>query len=359
MSRGGNDDLAELLGHIDVESYLDREGIDYKLTRGSSGEQLNLRECPVCGGSEWKVYLNADSGLGNCFHGSCESHFNKWSFIRAYLSDSSTGDVFRHIKAVSKEHGWRPKKKAVVVEEDDTELKFPDSVLLPFKGKNITYLASRGINADIAEYFRLRYCADGMFWYKNEGNVRYQSYAKRVIIPIYDIEGNLVSFQGRDIAGDADRKYLFPPGFASTGKFLFNGQNAVGAKSIVLNEGAFDVMATKVALDEDPELRAVVPVGSFGKHLSEGGDNDQVAQLIKLKSMGLREVTFMWDSERSTTLAAIKTALKVSTIGIKARLAVLPEGKDPNEVPPHIVRESYANAVTINKRSAVKLLMGK
>jgi len=353
------EDLSEILSNIDMESYLDREAIEYRLTRGSSGEQLQIKECPECGGNEWKVYLNADTGLGNCFAGSCGTTFNKWSFIRSHLQGSSTGDVFRHIKTVSQEHGWRPKKVAREVDEEASELKLPESVPLPYKGKNLSYLTARGISLDMAKHFNLRFSSKGMFWYKHEGEVRFQSYKNRILIPIYDIEGVLVSFQGRDITGDAEKKYLFPPGFASTGKYLYNAHNATGAKSIVVNEGVFDVMATRIALDQDVSTRSVVSIGTFGKHLSSGGSNDQIAQFILLKQSGLKEATFMWDGERLATEAAVKSALEISKLGITVRIAILPDGKDPNEVPAHVVRDAYKNATTVNKRTAVRLLLGK
>lgn len=44
MSR--NEELQEALETIDMESWLDREGVKYKVTRGSRGTQLNIKECP-------------------------------------------------------------------------------------------------------------------------------------------------------------------------------------------------------------------------------------------------------------------------------------------------------------------------
>ncbi|MGZ8953109.1 MAG: toprim domain-containing protein [Methylovulum sp.] len=348
-------DLRELLDAIDMETWLDSQGIKYKHTRGSSGEQLNLKTCPVCGGDVWKVYLNADSGLGNCFSGLCEARFNKYSFIKANLPGVSTADVMRHIRAMAAEQGWRQKKQ-VKFTVDMGELKFPESVELPLDGKNLKYLTDRNISSDIASYFYLRYSKHGSFTYHDGKGERSQSYASRVIIPIYDLDGTLVSFQGRDTTGTAERKYLFPPGYSSTGKYLFNGHNALRARRVVICEGVFDVMAAKIALDASVPLRDVVPIGSFGKHLSNGFGNDQVEQIIKLKKRGLREVTFMWDGEVSAIKAAIKSALVLSGIGLKARVAILPENKDPNDCAVYEVIDAFNAAHVITKLSAIKLL---
>ena len=104
----GNEELQEALESIDMEQWLDREGVKYRVTRGARGTQLNVRDCPVCGGGNWKVYLNAESGLGNCFSGDCETKFNKWKFIKASLGAVSTRQVVEHCKEVAKEMGWRP-----------------------------------------------------------------------------------------------------------------------------------------------------------------------------------------------------------------------------------------------------------
>ena len=79
-------DFAELMDSISAEDILEYFGARYKRTTGSHGHQLNVRECPLCGGGNWKVYLNEETGLGNCFHGDCQVKFNKFKLLR------STGD---------------------------------------------------------------------------------------------------------------------------------------------------------------------------------------------------------------------------------------------------------------------------
>ena len=352
-----NNELKEIVNCIDMELYLDREGLQYKSARGSSGQQLNVKVCPFCNGSQWKVYMNAETGFGNCFSGSCEATFNKYSFIRQLNNGISNGEVIRHIKAIAREQGWRQRKTTKYSVENNIDgLQLPDSIELPFNGKNLKYLTNRGISSEIASYFYLKYSKNGIFRYLDGDQSRSQNYASRIIIPIYDLEGTLVSFQGRDITGQSERKYLFPPGYSSTGKYLYNGHNAIHARHVIICEGVFDVMAVKIAMDSDMELRDVVPIGSFGKHLSNGFGNDQMEQLIKLKSKGLKEVTFMWDGELSAIKSAVRSALIVSRLGLRAKVAVLPKDKDPNEASIYEVIEAFKNSKVINKLSAVRLL---
>lgn len=352
-------ELGELLDAIDMEFWLDRHGIDYRLTTGSRGAQLNIHQCPVCGTAKWKVYLNSDTGLGNCFSGSCEAKFNKFSFIRAFLGTANDATV-EHLRMIAIEQGWRPPKRSLIAVENPNKLVIPPSIELPHEGKNIAYLRNRGIDKDIARYFRLRYCHEGAFYYDDpNGNRRAMSFASRIIIPIYDLDGNLVSFQGRDITGKAEKKYLFPPGFASTGAHLYNGHNVINTERVVMNEGVFDVMATKIALDEDPALRDVVPVGSFGKHLSHGMEDDQLTKFVRLMGRGVKEVVIMWDGEVRATQDAIRAGEVLKGIGLKVRVAMLPKDRDPNEVPTSVVREAYYKAKPLTGSVGVSIMLAK
>lgn len=358
--RHDNTALQESLATIDIEAWMDREGVRYKKARGASGLQLNVKECPACGNSNWKVYINADTGLGNCFHGDCETKFNKWSFIKAFLGGDNRGTV-AHVKAVASEQGWRPpRRKTAEVQLTRGDLKLPDSIQLPFNGRNLKYLDNRGITGDVSAYFDLRFSHRGTFDYlDDEGRPLSQDYSNRIIIPVFDLAGGLVSFQGRDITGTAEKKYLFPPGFASTGSHLYNGHNAIGVEHVVVGEGAFDVAATKIALDQDMQLRDIVPIGTFGKHLSVGDDDSQLAKFMELKARGLKQVTFMWDGEERAVDDAIDAALVLHRMGLVARVAMLPLDKDPNEVPPAVVREAFYKARVVNAATATRMKLRK
>lgn len=346
--------LSEILDKIDMEEYLDSEGIDYKRTHGSSGEQLNVMTCPCCGESKWKVFLNAETGLGNCFSGDCNVKFNKWKFISAQMGLEGR-PLVEYIKSMGISMGWRPARvKSTAVNLEVAELKLPASYQLPIEGKNLMYLKNRNISIDISKYFNLRYCEKGWFKYMQDGGERFMNFDSRILIPIFDLDGILVSFQGRDITGEHPKKYLFPPGFAVTGKHLFNGHNVVATNRVVVGEGVFDVMALKIALDEEQDLRDVIPIGTFGKHLSE----DQIVQFGELKNRGIEEVTFIWDGEVGAIDSAIEAGTQLkSRYGLTVKVGILPKGKDPNEVSTLEVRDCFYSAMLLNSANAIKLRM--
>lgn len=343
----------EILDKLDMEYYLDREGIEYRSGSGSRGPQFNLRTCPFCGSDSWKVFINQESGLGNCFSGDCEKKFNKFGFIRAHTG-LSTFETFEHIKAIGAEIGWQPARKSVIAVVNETrQLKMPHSLELPINGRNLAYLQNRGITLDIARYFHLRFCKKGLFAYEQDGQKRFMPFDMRVIIPVFDLDGVLVSFQGRDITGKAERKYLFPPGFAVTGEHLYNGHNVHHTERVIVGEGAFDVMAQKIALDQDQDLRDVVPIGTFGKHLSE----HQLHRFVELQKRGVKEVTIMWDGEVKATDDAVKAGTAIKGLGLRVKIAMLPFGKDPNEVPAEVVRASFYSARELTPASAAQILL--
>ena len=348
-------DISDMLAKVDMETYLDRESVDYRKSHGTRGLQLNLRTCPFCGGSEFKVFMNAESGLGNCFHGSCsQKTFNKFSFIKGHTKLAGK-PLIDHLELFAAQMGWIPiKKYSTQVKLSTATLKMPASVALPYNGNNLAYLTNRGITSDIVKYFNLRFSLNGWFKYYLEGEEKFMSFANRVIIPVFDINGVLASFQGRDITGQADRKYLFPPGFAATGAHVYNAHNYSGEDTAIVGEGAFDIFAIKLALDAEQNMRNMIPLGTFGKSISP----EQVSVFQALKEKGLKKIIFMWDSEVAAIDDAIKhgNALK-SMCGLEVSIALLPKGKDPNEVSGSVVRNAIWRATPLTATSAIKLRM--
>ena len=353
--------LREMMDTLLLEDVLDREGQDYKFGHGSSGEQLNIHECPFCGGSEWKVYANRDTGLGNCFHGSCGQTFNVFTFTEA-LIDRSGRETFQYLERLAKDMGWRPKKRVQIETEveDNADWSLPESYQLPTEdGQTLKYLMERRVDQDMAAYFKLRYCVDAWYNYeKPDGEPGGMNFGERVLIPVYDLDGTMVTFQGRDLTGESDRKYLFPPGLPGTGRFLYNGQNVVGKKSIIANEGAFDVFRTFLNI-KDTEFDHMGVVGTFGIHLSKGTDgNDQKHQLLRLKSHGLEEVILFWDGEEIAFRKALKSAMEIKKLGLKVRVARPPDGKDPGDLSVSETLKALRDAVEVTRMTALQMRLG-
>jgi DNA primase len=65
----------------------------------------------------------------------------------------------------------------------------------------------------------------------------------------------------------------------------------------------------------------------------------------------------MWDGEKEAIKDAVNAGLIVKGAGFDVRVAVLPSGKDPNEVSTAEARKTYYEAVPLTSASAVNLLM--
>lgn len=347
-------DFAEVEEYLDMEFFLERESIPYHLSRGVNGMQLNIKTCPACGDNRYRTYFGLETGRGNCFV--CGKGFSKISFLNEYQG-KNWPDTIRLCEELLKEQGWRPKRKALVM-VNPGEVKLPYSNPLPLPtGENLKYLINRGFDDDISRYFNLRWCEYGWWKYKENGEEKTQDFSNRIIIPVYDIHGDLKTFQGRDLTGKSDRRYLFPKLLPGTGRYLFNGHNVVATDHVVMGEGVFDVAAIKMALDTKVELRHIVPVGSFGKHLSYGSQDgdDQLGQFLELKKRGLKTVTIMWDGEKAALTAALSAAKLLTGVGLQARVATLPAGKDPNEVTADIVLDTFFKAQVWSPKLDIKM----
>jgi DNA primase len=340
---------------IDIEDYLVAEGLDYKMGSGRSGAQLNVRECPSCGNSNYKVYLHAESGFGNCFV--CQQTFNPWTFAKARLGTEDKAAIHRHLDAIRKSLGYRPRRRTkLTVQVDIPEAILPLSMPLPTPdGRNATYLEERGVSGHYAGLFHLRACEYGYHEYKKPGgDVWRQVFNDRIILPVFDLDGQLVTFQGRDVTGAADQKYLFPAGLPGTGRYLYNGHTAMALRprEVIVGEGIFDVIAIQMAIDQFHEMSHIVPVGTFGKHLSKSADATacQFSAFARLRrEAGLKTVTFMWDGESEALHAALDAAELLARIGLACRIALLPKEKDPNEVDAVVVRNAWKDATPYSK----------
>lgn len=354
---GRKTNINDLLEMIDFEYWLDSEGVEYKPTFGTSGEQANIKTCPMCGDDRWKVYANLHSGLGKCHV--CDRGINKWKFISLTLGISGR-DTVDYIKSVASQLGWRPPVQQEIkrVNMAPGEILLPESMPIPMHGMNHPYLEERGIGADDAEYFHLRYAKRGWFVYKINGVEKYQLWEERIVIPVFNLDGEMIAFQGRDITGTAAKKYLFPPAVKSTGSVLFNGHNAKGAKTVIVCEGVFDVFATRSAL-ASADIFDIPVIATFGKHLSNANGADQVGEFLKLGAEGLEEIVFMWDGTPDATSAALDAGMTLRRLGFRVKIAELPKDKDPNEVPKSVVVSAFKNAVTMGSGAWVAQMLIK
>lgn len=340
---------------IEPENLVAMLGFEYKVSTGNSGVQINVRDCPNCGATGYKVYLNYESGLGNCFK--CNIGFNKFKFAYLYFNkDGKALNKFFNVNYDDLRYYPRKSEKKSKVSLERKDWKLPYFIETKDSKEATDYLTDRKITDKLITRFNLKYCAKGSYTYKDFDDVEQEvNFSKRIIIPIFDIEGKLVTFQGRDITGKSNRKYLFPNRLPGTGRFIYNSHYAINnkAKICILNEGVFDVFATTNALESDVAFKDYCAIGSFGKNLSMQSSalnlDDQLSDLFKLQKNGVERFVILWDGEREANLAALKACLKAKSYGLNFYVSYLPRNCDPAESTELEILDSISKAFVPSK----------
>lgn len=202
------------------------------------------------------------------------------------------------------------------------------------EGRNILkeYLASKGATRDQIE-------ACGMVVFGEGIAVSYDRFRDRVMFPITDSRNRVIAFGGRALSPDAPAKYLNSPEteLFHKGQILYNmvrarracqAQNGEVAKPVIAVEGYMDVIAlSQAGFDE-----VVAPLGTA---LTE----EQMALLWRISS----EPVLCFDGDQAGLRAAhraVDTGLPNLQPGKSLAFALLPEGKDPDD----LVKEQGASA---------------
>ena len=189
-------------------------------------------------------------------------------------------------------------------------------------------LAAKGIDAALA-------VESGLCAAPEDGGAPYDRFRDRITFPIRDGRGRAVSLGGRAMSADARAKYLNGPQteLFDKGRTLYNqrASRAAVAKGarLILAEGYMDVIALARAGMEG----AVAPLGTA---VTE-------AQLAMLWKMADEPVVAL-DGDAAglrSAMRLIDLALPMLAPGRSLRFALLPAGKDPDD----LLREGGAAAV--------------
>lgn len=167
----------------------------------------------------------------------------------------------------------------------------------------------------------------------------------RLLFPIHDLRGRVAGFGGR-LLGPGEPKYLNSPENAifHKGKQLYNLHQAKGAirkeETVVLVEGYFDVLRLLLAGIE----HVVAPLGT-------ALTPDQAVLLKRFAPAAI----LLYDSDQAGLRATFRAGDELLRHGMRARVATLPPGEDPDT----LVRTGGAAALEPILTDAVDLLERK
>ncbi|HAC60014.1 MAG TPA: DNA primase [Rhodobiaceae bacterium] len=163
----------------------------------------------------------------------------------------------------------------------------------------------------------------------------YDRFRNRVMFPIADARGRVIAFGGRALSADAKAKYLNSPEtpLFHKGRVLYNlaraRKPAHDEGTVIAVEGYMDV----VGLAQGGIYNAVAPLGTA---LTE----DQIQLLWRMAP----EPILCFDGDKAGLRAAYRAVERVLPLlkpGHSLRFALLPEGKDPDD----LVREEGGDAM--------------
>ncbi len=200
------------------------------------------------------------------------------------------------------------------------------------------FLAAKGVAPAQLE-------ACGLVVHSEDIPVSYDRFRDRIMFPIEDLRGRNIAFGGRALDPAATAKYLNSPEtelFVKS-RVLYNHARARRAaheaETVIAVEGYLDVIALVMAGIEN----CVAPLGTA---LTE----TQLEMLWRMAS----EPVLCFDGDDAGTKAAyraIDLALPNLTAGRSLRFALLPKGRDPDD----LVREEGADAIRAVIRAALPL----
>jgi DNA primase len=276
------------------------------------GDELTGR-CPIHHGEgQSSFHVNLSKNAFHCF--SCKAHGNVLDFVAAMEKCAVRDAAIKLTEwfSVRGEPAAEPAKEKPAdagggVGDTETACNKPLTFQLKSVDWSHPYLSERGISKETAEYF-------GVGFFSGKGSM-----SGRIVIPIHNEHGELVAYAGRAIDGSEPR-YKLPAGFHKSLE-LFNLHRAT-LPGIVLVEGFFDCMKVQQA--------GFPAVALMGSSLSDSQEELLVAKF--------ESVVVMLDGDEPGRQATNECLTRLAR-RTWVRAVVLPEGKEPDQLPSEELRQ--------------------
>ncbi|WP_017728374.1 DNA primase [Halalkalibacterium ligniniphilum] len=322
---------------------------DYVQLKKQGRNYLGL--CPFHGEKTPSFTVSADKQLYHCF--GCGAGGNVFTFLEELEGYSFMEAVQQLSKRANislpewgnAEKSERPTLQNELITGHEFAAKFFHHVLtLTEEGKLARqYLKERGFTREQIDHFHLGFAPDhwdalatvfqkrkmdlekmeqgGLLLRRESDGKVYDRFRNRVMFPIWDGKGNVIAFGGR-ILGDEKPKYLNSSESAifQKGKTLYAFHLARPTirkeNEAVLFEGYVDVIAAWQAGIRNG-------IATLGTSLT-----DEQARLVRRNA---ETVILCYDSDKAGTEAAFRSAAILEAAGCIVKVAMMPEGLDPDD----------------------------
>jgi DNA primase len=354
--RFSNDFLDEIRDRVPISAVIGRRvSWDRKKTNASRGDYWAC--CPFHGEKSPSFHCEDRKGRYHCFGcGVSGDHFRfltdleGLSFPEAVQQIADMAGVSMPQPDVQAERRERERTTLQDVMELATQF-FQDQLQTANGARARAYLRERGLTGRTIETFRLGYAPEsrnalkehlagkgvpkeqieacGLVVHGPDIPVSYDRFRDRIMFPILSSRDKVIAFGGRAMSPDAMAKYLNSneTELFHKGSVLYNFsrarralQGAGGADTIIAVEGYMDVIALHQAGVEN----AVAPLGTA---LTE----NQLDLMWKLTPVPV--LCFDGDGAgQRAAFRAVDLALPHLKPGRSVRFAMLPDGKDPDDL---------------------------
>jgi len=240
----------------------------------------HLYHCPYCGHHKKKMSINFSNGYWKCWV--CDTRGKNIYRIVRKFGNYQQRQKYRELQGLVDLTDFEEMFKEYNNIQEKQILEMPKGFVslcnkdLPMDSTDaFRYLSSRGIGRREILKWKIGYCKEGR-------------YAGRIIIPSFDVEGDLNYFIARSYVGHT-RRYLNPP---ANRDLVFNELNIDWDEPIILVEGVFDAIAAGgnaipilgSTLREDSRLFQAIAIHDTPVYMALDHDAEKKAEWI-IKSM--------------------------------------------------------------------------
>ena len=345
--------LDELRTRLSLSRVVGRKVI-WDQRKSNQGKGDMWASCPFHHEKTASFHVDDRKGFYYCF--GCQAKGDAISFVR----ETENVSFIESVEILAGEAGLTmpardPKaqekhdRRSRLVEVMELAVKFYSLQLKSGAGRDAwDYLTRRGLDAQtldrweigfapggwraLWDYLRDRDVAEelvlgaGLAKSSNKGNKPYDRFRNRIMFPIRDPHRRCIAFGGRAMDPNDSAKYLNSPEteLFDKGRSLYNHgparQEAGQGRPLIVAEGYMDV----IALAEAGYGASVAPLGTaITEH--------QLQLLWRISN----EAVIAMDGDTAGRCAAMRTvdlALPLLEAGNSLRFALMPEGKDPDDL---------------------------
>jgi DNA primase len=323
--------------------------------------------CPFHGENTPSFSVSADKQIYHCF--GCSAGGNVFSFLMdlegisfqeaaVRLAEKANIDLQVNFTALGKEKKVS-KELQPLYDAHELLCKFYHHLLVNTKeGQHaLEYLLERGFTRESIDKFQIGYSLNswdfvykfllkrnfspesmekaGLLIRRERDGTYFDRFRDRIMFPIFDRNGSTIAFSGRSLGADQP-KYLNSPETAifNKSKILYNYHLAKPAIRKMQHAVLFEGFADVISADRSGVENGIATMGTA---LTD--------EHIAILRQNVHSITICYDSDNAGIEAAYRAGNLLSDASFQIKVAMMPDGLDPDEYIKQFGYEKFQNEV--------------